>query len=159
LFLQSETYKVSRHFDPVFEKVALELSRRPNVNLKRFVEAQIKYMLARGLIEKLFPSIMSGSKAFDRYIEAPSEKQEELDILQSLQSQAQCFASVCKTMGEDFAFASTVVDYTPLFMAYMRWTVNRDIPPVLRANASAELRIKPLAAKFFPSEYLGYLRS
>jgi hypothetical protein len=62
-------------------------------------------------------------------------------------------------MGEDFAFASTVVDYTPLFMAYMRWTVNRDIPPVLRANASAELRIKPLAAKFFPSEYLGYLRS
>ena len=151
--LQSPGYKVSKSWYKIFIKVADELSAHPEVDPRKFVEAQVKHMLAENLLDKLFPNVLSGDGAMARYLSAPTPLDVEAEILVSLRSQAECFNSVCRAMGENFAFSGIGVDYTPLFFSFMLWSAKRPVGPELRADARAELIHKTAAEKFFPAEF------
>jgi hypothetical protein len=155
--LQSPDYRASKHWNEMFQNLAVFFMGNPEINVQRFVEANIKHMMNAGLVEKMFPNCLSGEGALARYLTAPQDASVESDVLFSLRTQGECFAAVCKNMGEDFAFESTVTEYTPLFMSYMRWVTKRPIPEVLRGNARTELCHKPMARQFFPAEFLEFL--
>lgn len=155
--LQSPDYRASKHWNAIFQSTADFFTNNPEIDVRRFVEANIKHMMNAGLVAKMFPNCLSGEGAMARYLTAPPDVAVESDILISLKSQAECFAAVCKNMGDDFAFESTVTEYTPLFMAYMRWTTGRPVSDVLKGNAKTELYHKPAAKQFFPAGFLEFI--
>lgn len=155
--LQSPTYRGTKHWNPIFQTVSEFLNNNQEIDAIKFVEVNIKHMISAGLVEKLFPNVLSGEGALARYLTAPNDVSTEDEALVSLRAQAECFSAVCKYMGEDFAFEGAVTRYTPLFMAYMRWKTNRQVSDVLKGNAQTELIYKASVRKFFPAEFLEYL--
>ena len=155
--LQAPDYRVSKHWNTIFQDVADFLNQNPEIPPQKFVESQIKHMASKGLLDKMFPNVLSGEGAMKRYLSAPSEDLQERLVLESLQAQEQCFTAVCAKMGEEFAFSGRVVNFMPLFISFMRWKTSREIPPALLADAKTELLHKPMAKKFFDADFIRLL--
>lgn len=152
--LQAKGYRCSHSWAKTFGDVAAFLDRHPDINPREFVRVQISHMISGNKLEYLYPNIMSGDGAYARYCQRPTERDEELELIRLYAAQSECFARVCQTLGEDFAFANKVTEYSPVFFAFMCYQTKRGLPEPLKVDARAELLTRPLAKKMFPLAFI-----
>jgi hypothetical protein len=152
--LQVSGYRVSKSWAKTFESVAEFLDRHEEIDPREFARVQISHMLNGNKLDYLYPNIMSGDGAYARYCQRPSERDEELELIRLYATQGECFARVCQTLGEDFAFNNKVTEYSPLFFGFMCYQTKRELSPSLLADARAELLTRPVAKKMFPLAYI-----
>lgn len=152
--LHTSGYRVSNSWMKTFASVAEFLDVRTDIDPREFVKVQISHMLRGNKLEYLYPNVLSGDGAYARYCQRPSERDEEVELIRLYTAQAECFARVCSTLGEAFAFDNKVTEYSPLFFGFMCYQSKRAITAALRADAQTELRARPVARKLFPAAYI-----
>lgn len=152
--LQVPDYRVGKNWNSVFDKVSDWLTANEEIDPEKFVRIQVKHLIATGGVKFLYPNVLSGENAAARYYASPNDEDDGLTLAKRYAQQAQCFTAVCQHMGEEFALAGRVNDYTPLFLGFMRWSTQREVSPELRADAKAELLAHPSARDLFPAAYI-----
>lgn len=146
-------YRVGRKWDETFARVASTLD---GVDPSVFAECQIRFMIARGAVAKMFPNILSGPSARQRYDDAqilgPAETLEL--AAQRYAIQLACFKRVVENLGEEYAFSGSATEYSPLFLAFMMWGTNRPLSDELRQKALMEVRKSPVVINLFPGAFM-----
>lgn len=152
--LQAKGYHVSKSWMKTFQSVAEFLGLHPEIDPREFVRVQIKHMIIGNKLEFLYPNILSGDGAYARYTQRPSDRDQELELIRLYATQSECFARVCQTLGEDFAFNNKVTEYSPLFFGYMCYITKRGLTEPLKVDARAELLTRPQARRLFPLAFI-----
>jgi len=154
--LGSDTYKVSKKWDKTFEKAAVTIRDNPNVVLIEFVDAQIHYVISKNEPLKLWPTLLLG-KAMDRYFNHKIKAATGVSLIEFYQNQAQIFTRLMDTIGFDQALGYDAAGFSPLWLAFMRFSAGVEISNDLIAGARAEIEVhtKAKIEKIFSPEFLG----
>jgi hypothetical protein len=153
VLLNKPEYRLANHWT---EKFAKYVERLDGVDAKEYCEFQIRYMIQRNMLDKLFPNILSGDTALERFqawkrIPAADAYR---DTLVRYKNQAQVFINVTKTMGEAFALSGSTVEYSPLYFGFMLWSLKHELPEELVSRARLEISEWPHTVRIFPGEYI-----
>lgn len=152
----SEPYRVSSKFDGIFDSVATKLGQE-GIDPSRFCEAQVYYVKTRNLTGKLWPSLLSGDRAMERYEEYPDPESRKEGLRQNLNMQLETFKNVTRTISLEAAFYNKLASHTPIFMVMMHVSFGRDIPEDLLEEARAEAGVEPLWRYVLSQKVLGVL--
>lgn len=145
-------------WNALFARVADVLNRN-NIPLVRFVDTQIRWVIGRNKPATMWPSVLSGAEAMRRYYSQPNDEDELDQLREYYQAQAEAFARVCTTVGEDVALENNVLQQSPLFLAFIYHKTGKTAPEGLLHCASLELRERPAAASLFPTELVKKLEA
>ena len=138
----------------IFQERALWLEQNPDVVPIRFVEAQIHWCLRNRVRDGMWPTLLSGPKAVQRYREEPDEAQLIKDIAHHYETQARAFIELSNHVGVASALLDTMGSWSPLYLAYVRYTEGMPIPQDLRASAAQEAQAEYLTHSLFPIEFI-----
>lgn len=154
---RTNNYRVGKHFDATFKKFSEWLRSHPEVDVERYMQAQIQHMIDSGLISKLYPNVLLGQKAYQRYeaflkkIFSPAEK-ERLEKAFSLQLAS--LRSVKQYLQVQDVRSTFVCDYSPIVIAFDMWESTGAISEDLRVQAALEIFYKPLYKQILPNLFL-----
>jgi hypothetical protein len=136
-----------------FRKVADRLNAL-NFDVERYIDAQINHVIAHNRQAGIWPTLMMGDAAIERYMKAPSGYDTIDGLREYYAAQAQAFNRVCLTMGEGVAFRNNVLHHSPLFLAFMHYSTGRNMTLELAGDARAEAAAHPLVSQVFPRAFL-----
>lgn len=130
------------------------------IDLEHYVGVQVRWLIGRNQEGGMWPSILAGERAMERYANEPSADQVLVGVKEYYQAQAETFTRVCETMGEEVAFHNRVTNHSPLFIAFMRFKTGRELPEELRMQARDEMAAEPATRLVFTEpEFLEALKT
>jgi hypothetical protein len=150
-----EDYRVGSHWDKTFTRVAKYLDENPSIDKEKYVAIQVGYILDMGRHDLLYPTVLSGQAAADRYYSKPMN--DDLAIaaeLKTYAAQLKTFNKACETSAVSVIINAPVFDFSPLFLSFMRYSRNMTVTEELRLNARHEARNCKCAEKVFPKDFL-----
>lgn len=148
--------RMTPKWQKVFEGVANQVNRL-GMDLRRFVDAQLEWVISRNRKCSLWPTILSGGAAVSRYHLFPSDEKELQRLRELYNTQYEVFLRVCDNVSEDAAFDTSVLKQNPLFVLYMHYERNRQPNKGLVEDARLELERFPHLSKILPEAFMEYL--
>lgn len=150
----TDRYYVSRKWDKIFAEVSAWLDANPEISPLRFVEAQIHWCLGNRVRGALWPNLLSGPAAVQRYHDAPDETEIVNDLSARYQAQGKAFVELSNAVGLHDALQDTMVTWSPLYLAYVRFCSGLPIPEDLYDRARQEAQAESLIDRVFPADFL-----
>lgn len=150
----TDRYFIGDKWDTILAEVAAWLEANPHIKPLRFVEAQVNWCLRNRVKGALWPNLMSGPKALQRYLDEPDDGEIVAQLEKHYSAQANAFIQLTNSIGLKEALEDTMVTWSPLYLAYVRHHQGLAIPEDLRVRAAREASAESLINQVFPAEFL-----
>lgn len=158
---QTEKYYVTKRFDKTFAKFASWLNAHRDVDVERYMLAQILYMIDHGLVSKLYPNVLLGPRAqarYNEYLGKLCSKSYREQAYKAFVLQCLSFDRMCDYIGEAQTFSNSFADFQPVVLVFQSMKRGRTISDALRRQADLELYLKPWLEAVLPSHLLQEIR-
>lgn len=151
---RTDKYFIGRRWDAAFAKAAQWLDDHPSISPAQFVEAQVRWCIGNRVQNALWPNLLLGPGAYERYMNAPREEELIAALQSKYDSQARAFIALSNAVGLQEALCDTMGGWSPLYLCYVRSCSGLPLLEAEREQANKEARAEPLVSRIFPEDFL-----